>query len=136
MVPLIPLTEYVILSPDNDISQLHIARQMHDRQRRLGRIMAKNGVTLKALSIDSGIPYNTLRGYFPSEQAELFPNIMPITALVQLIGTIPDDWLSILTEPEGRCLSKVNDEDDGVAELERARDALNAAIAKKRKVVS
>lgn len=136
MQRLIPPTEYVILSPDNDISQQHIARQMHDRQRRLGRIMAKNGVTLKALSIDSGIPYNTLRGYFPSEQAELFPNIMPITALVQLIGTIPDDWLSILTEPEGRCLSKVNEDDDGIAELERARAALDAAIAKKRKIAS
>ena len=107
-----------------------ITCQMHDRQIRLGRIMSKNNVTLKAVSIDSGIPYNTLRSYFPGER-ELFPAIMPITALVQLFGVLPDEWLSLLTEPEGRCFSKTSDDEGAAArEVEVAKAALDRALGK------
>lgn len=106
---------------------------MHDRQRRLARIMSKNNVTLKAVSIDSGIPYNTLRGYFPKdEQQDLFPNVMPITALVQLFGVLPDEWLSILTEPEGRCFARVDEDDGTIRELENARKQIDAALSRVR----
>lgn len=118
------------MAGDNEISQLHIVRQMHDRQRRLGNILRKNNIPLKTVSFESGIPYNTLRTYFPSEQQELFPSIMPISALVQLFGVIKDEWLSVLTEPEGKCFSSTGDDDGAVAELTEARDHLNAALAK------
>lgn len=119
------------MAPDNDISFQQITRQMHDRQRRLGRIMRNNNVTLKAVSIDSGIPYNTLRAYFPAgEQADLFPSILPITALVKLFGVLPDEWLSILTEPEGRCFASTEDDDGTIAELEAAAKQVSAALAK------
>lgn len=113
------------MSHDNDISH-----RMQERQIRLGRVMAKNGITLKAISIDSGIPYNTVRSYFPGER-DLFPSIMPITALVQLFGVIPDEWLSILTEPEGRVFSRSDEADDGqIKALQEAHKQIGEALAK------
>ena len=118
------------MSANNEIV-CHLTRQIQDRQNRLARIMSKNGITLKAVSIDSGIPYNTLRSYFPGDQRELFPAIMPITALVKLFGVLPDEWLSLLTEPEGRCFSKTSDDEGAAArEVEVAKAALDRALGK------
>lgn len=92
-----------------------IVHQMHDRQLRLARILDRNGVTLKALSFDSGIPYSTLRSYFPGERNAV-PHTMPITALCMLFGKLPDEWLSTLIEPEGRAFAAPADHDhDGLA---------------------
>lgn len=84
--------------------ELTIVHQMRDRQLRLARIIASNGISLKALSFDSGIPYTTLRSYFPGE-CNAVPHIMPVTALCQLFGKLPDEWLSTLIEPEGRAIA-------------------------------
>lgn len=67
-------------------------------QERIFRIAMRNGLTMKAISLDSGIPYNTLRSYAGSgcEVAE-----MSVSALRKLIGIIPDELLSLLL-PEGR----------------------------------
>ena len=120
-----PLWRNMILACDNEI--IH---RIGNRQWRLGRILEKNGVTLKALSLDSGLAYNTLRSYFPADE-QLIPCIMPISALVKLFGAIPDEWLSILTEPEGRCFSRTDD-DEGAAtrEVEQAKASLDRALAK------
>lgn len=114
------------MAHNNDISH-----RMADRQNRLASIMQKHGVTLKAVSLDSGIPYNTLRSYFPGNQRELFPAIMPISALVQLFGVIPDEWLSLLTEPEGRCFASTSEDDEAAArELKAIKEAADRALSR------
>lgn len=112
------------MAPDNAIPC-----RMGTRQWRLGRILDKNGHTLKAISAHSGIPYNTLRSYFPADE-HLVPCIMPITALVDLFGVIPDVWLSLLTEPEGRCFASTTDGEGALSELQDVRAKLDVAIEK------
>ena len=72
-------------------------------QERIFRIAQRNGLTLKAISLDSNIPYSTLRSYagHNGEPAE-----MPISALAKLIGVIPDELLSLLL-PDGRAIVQV-----------------------------
>ena len=69
-------------------------------QERIFRIAQREGLTLKAISLDSGIPYSTLRSYAGNngETAE-----MPVSALYKLVGVIPDELLSLLL-PEGRSI--------------------------------
>lgn len=77
-------------------------------QERIFRIAQRNGLTLKAISLDSGIPYSTLRSYagHNGEPAE-----MPISALAKLVGVIPDELLSLLL-PEGRAIVVVPEQID------------------------
>lgn len=77
-------------------------------QERIFRIAQRDGLTLKAISLDSGIPYSTLRSYAGNngETAE-----MPVSALYKLCGVIPDELLSLLL-PDGRCVVQVPDEID------------------------
>lgn len=82
-----------------------ISHRIRETQVRIGRIAEKNGVTLKAISLDSGIPYNTVRSYFTQEH-DAAVHIMPVTALVKLIGVVPDEWLSLLFDIGGRILTK------------------------------
>lgn len=72
-------------------------------QERIFRIALRGELTLKAISLDSGIPYNTLRSYagHNGETAE-----MPVSALRKLIGVIPDELLSLLL-PDGRSIVQV-----------------------------
>ena len=102
---------------------------MRERQTRLGRIMEKNGLTLKAVSLDSGLSISTLKSYF-SQQRDFTPAVMPITALVKLFGVIPDEWLSILTEPEGRCFhGTTQGEKDAEAAIRAIRESCDRALA-------
>jgi transcriptional regulator with XRE-family HTH domain len=84
-------------------------------QERIFRIAQRNGLTLKAISLDSGIPYSTLRGY-AGHSGE--PTEMPISAVAKLVGVIPDELLSLLL-PEGRAIVAVPSEIDH-DEIERA----------------
>lgn len=74
-------------------------------QERIFRIALRNGLTLKAISLDSGIPYNTVRSYAGSgcEIAE-----MPVSALRKLVGVVPDELLSLLL-PDGRTIVRLPD---------------------------
>lgn len=84
-------------------SSRNISEQMRDRQQRMFRIAmdpARYGLTLKAISLDSGLNYDSLRGYSSGE------TIMPVTALDCLIGVIPDELLSLLFS-NGRALVQV-----------------------------
>jgi hypothetical protein len=67
------------------------------------RVAMRGGVTLKAISIDAGIPYNTVRSYAGSGCATAE---MPVSAVRKLAGVIPDELLSLLL-PEGRCIVQV-----------------------------
>ena len=105
---------------DNDITAQAMER-VRERQVRIGRILAKRGITLKAIHHDSGIPYNTLRSYF-SQERNAVVSVIPVWALNLLFGVIDDDLLSILTEPEGRCFH-------GTTQLEREAEANLIAIS-------
>ncbi|MBB3956862.1 hypothetical protein [Novosphingobium sediminicola] len=113
------------MAHDNDISC-----QMRQRQVHLRMALDRRGIALKAVSAASGISYSTLLSYFPLGR-DAIPAVMPLTALVQLFGVIPDELLSILTEPEGRCFAAFANDDDGLKELMDAREKLDAAITKR-----
>ena len=74
-----------------------------DTQERIFRLAQRGGLTLKAISLDSGIPYSTLRSYAGNngETAE-----MPVSALSKLAGIVPDELLSLLL-PDGRAIVQV-----------------------------
>ena len=107
-----------------------MVNDMRERQRRVGRIANKHGLTFKAISLDSGIPLATVYSYFSGGDAET--HILPVTALASLFGVLPDDWLSILFEPEGRCITQpTTDDGEALAAMQAARDALDAQIKRK-----
>jgi len=87
-------------------------------QERIFRIAQRGGLTLKAISLDANIPYNTLRSYAGSngEVAE-----MPVSALGKLVGVIPDELLSLLL-PDGRVIVQApeNIDHDALSEHLRA----------------
>jgi hypothetical protein len=90
------------------VHNLTIVEQMRGRQKRMFRVAmdpARYGLTLKAIEIDSGIPYASLRNYASGE------TIMPITAVDALTDVIPDELLSLLFSGE-RALVKVPGEID------------------------
>jgi hypothetical protein len=69
-------------------------------QTRIFRLAERDyGLSLKAISVESGIPYNTIRSYNGHNGA---PVAMPLTALLKLVGVIPDDLLSHLLDPVDR----------------------------------
>lgn len=70
-----------------------------EAQKRIFRLAERNhGLRLKTISLDSGIPYNSIRGYSSGE------TVMALPALLKLVDVIPDELLSQLLEPVQRCL--------------------------------
>lgn len=108
------------MTHESDIS--HRTREM---QERIFRIAARQGLTLKAISLDSGIPYSTLRGYAGNhgDTAE-----MPVSALCKLIGVIPDELLSLLL-PAGRLIVQAPDD----INHDEIADAMVSYLADKQK---
>jgi hypothetical protein len=98
-------------------------------QERIFRIAQRDGLTLKAISLDSGIPYSTLRGYAGNngETAE-----MPVSALYKLVGVIPDQLLSLLL-PEAHAIVRVPDgiDHDAIADWVAHYSAKNLAAHRK-----
>ena len=95
-------------------------------QERIFRIAQRNGLTLKAISLDSGIPYNTIRSY-SGNSGEITE--MPVSALRKLVGVVPDELLSLLL-PEGRLIVQVSagvDHDDIAPVLHRYLNDKTAA---------
>lgn len=115
------------MAHENDMPE-----QMKARQNLLRLALDRRGLHLKAISHASGIKYPTLLTYLHGDRDKVVG--MPVCALVQLFGVVPDDLLSILTEPEGRCIATIAD-DDGSAELEEVQRLL-AIVAEKKKGAS
>ena len=90
-------------------------------QERIFRIALRNGLTLKAISLDAGIPYNTLRAYAGSGCATAE---MPISALGKLVGVISDELLSLLL-PEGRVIVQAPEHIDHDELSDRLREWLS-----------
>lgn len=79
-------------------------------QERMFRLAERNhGLALKTISLDSGIPYNTIRSYAANNGAQV---MMPVSAVNKLTGVIPDYLLSHLFEPSSHHIAE-NVEDDG-----------------------
>lgn len=86
-------------------SDYNISHQTKETQERIFRIAQRNGLTLKAIGLDSGIPYSTLRSYAGNNGTIVE---MPVSALYKLVGVIPPDLLSLLL-PEGYAIVRVPD---------------------------
>ena len=77
-----------------------------EAQERMFRLVQRDiGLTLQQISLDSGIPYNTIRSYAGHNGA---PTMMPVAAVNRLAGVIPDKLLSHLLFPSCRFISEAN----------------------------
>jgi hypothetical protein len=104
-----------------------ITRETLDGQRRLFRLAERDhDLCLKRISLDSGIPYTTIRTYAAGEA------MMPVAAINRLADIVPDKLLSHLFTVSGKHLIDVdNDPDHDLDELadeadEVARDVRRA----------
>lgn len=106
-------------------SDCTILHRMKATQERIFRIACRDGLSLKAISLDSGIPYSTLRSYagHNGDTAE-----MSVSAVYKLIGVIPDELLSLLL-PEGRAIVRAPEAVDHDALCEAVEDYLQAKMA-------
>lgn len=87
-----------------------------EAQRRIFRLCERDyGYTLKSISLDSGINYDTLRSYARREDTAM----MPITALLKLCDVVPDHLLSHLMDPVGRHIASNEATDGDLDELGR-----------------
>lgn len=85
---------------------------VRQRQIAVRREMERRGISLKAASLDSGIPYPTLASYLPADQhAE--PAQIPGGAIYSLIAgnALPLDLISLLM-PEGVQIVRADEEID------------------------
>jgi hypothetical protein len=85
-----------------------ITEQVKDRQKLVFRLAcdpSRYGMTKKAISADSTIGYDSLCDYANGETE------MSLSALVRLIGVLPNELLSLLL-PEGQAIVAVPDEVD------------------------
>lgn len=102
-----------------------IVQQMQDRQMRVFRIACdprRYGLTHKLIAADSGLSVDSVRDYAAGK------TVMSLTALVCLIGVIPDELLSLLL-PEGRLIVQVPAEVDHDAACEAMDDYIRAKHA-------
>lgn len=82
-----------------------------DAQRRIGRLAERDyGLSLKAISLDTGIPYPSVRSYLGQGDVKLA--VMPVPVMLKLVGVIPDDLLSQLLDPVKRCIVRTDDSDE------------------------
>lgn len=94
-------------------------------QETMFRVAAKNGQSLKAISMDSKIPYSTLRTYAGNNGPT---SEMPISALRKLTGVLSDELLSLLMV-EGVQLLHAPDCIDHDALCEIAEDYVKTKMA-------
>jgi len=128
MTPLLRRKRNKIMADKNEITA-RAMEKVRDRQKLVGRILGQRGLTFKSISMASEIPYNTIRSYF-SQERDAVLSAIPVWALTMLFGVIPDEILSILTEPEGRCFhGTTKAEQDAEANLIAIRDAADKALA-------
>lgn len=74
---------------------------VRERQLAIRREMDRRGISLKAVALDSGVPYDTIKSYFPGERDKV-PATIPGSAIYSLCEgkALPLDLLSLLL-PEG-----------------------------------
>jgi hypothetical protein len=99
-------------------------------QARMFRLAKRDhGLSLKCISLDSGLPYETVRSYAGEKGAQ---SMMPISAVNKLTGVIPDNLLSHLFEPGDRQLVADDDIDDCLDDLGDEAGKLEAEVRRAR----
>ena len=85
---------------------------VRERQLVVRREMDRRGVSLKAVSLDSGIPYASVVSYFPGERDKV-PATIPGSAIFALCGSkaLPLDLLSLIL-PDGFQIVRAPEEID------------------------
>ncbi len=78
---------------------------VRERQLAIRREMDRRGLSLKAIAMDSGLPYSSVVSYFPGER-DREPATMPCSALFKLCGVLPADLISLLL-PVGFAIVRV-----------------------------
>lgn len=68
---------------------------VRERQLAIRRELDRRGISLKAVSFDSGVPYSTLLSYFPGER-DREPATISGAAIYGLCAAIPADLISLL----------------------------------------
>lgn len=95
-----------------------IIQNVKQAQERVFRLAKRDhGLTLKAISLDSGIDYDSLCNYAKGETQ------MGLAAFNALIGVVPDELLSLLLSA-GRVVVQIPEELDHDEIEEAARDFL------------
>lgn len=105
------MADYKIPSHDDDI----VSRQKREQERMFRLAQRDHGLTLKAISLDSGLGYTTVQSYARGEA------VMSIAALFKLVGVMPDELLSLLL-PDGRHIVQAPEEIDHDKLCELATD--------------
>lgn len=101
-----------------------------DAQSRMFRLASRDhGLSLKAIHLDTLIPYETLRSWKGDKGTQA---MMPLWALNALAGVVPDELLSLLTEPGDRQLIADDDADDCLDDLGDAAGELEAEVRRAR----
>ena len=95
---------------------------VRERQLAIRREMDRRGISLKAVSLDSGIPYQTIVSYFPGERDKV-PATLSGSALFQLCQSkaLPLDLLSLVL-PGGFQIVRAPEEIDHDALCDLAAD--------------
>ena len=109
------MADHTIPSHDDKI----VDRQKKAQETVFRVAIRDHGLTLKAISLDSGIGYTTIQSYAKGQA------VMSIASLFRLVGVIPDELLSLLL-PEGRRIVVVAEDVDHDQLAEAMRDYLAA----------
>lgn len=88
----------------------------------------EHGLTLKAISLDTKIPYETLRSWKGNKGAQA---MMPVWSISALAGVIPDELLSLLVDAGDRHLVH-NDDDDELDDTADVADEYARAVRRAR----
>lgn len=88
-----------------------VSRQKVEQERVFRLAKRDHGLTLKAISLDSGLGYTTIQSYASGEA------VMSIASLYKLVGVVPDELLSLLL-PDGHLIvqAPVEIDHDEIAE--------------------
>lgn len=95
---------------------------VRERQLVIRREMDRRAISLKAVSLDSGVPYDTIKSYFPGERDKV-PATIPGSVIYSLCETeaLPTDLLSLLL-PVGFQIIRAPEDIDHDALCELASD--------------
>ena len=100
----------------NNISSrtCEITQAVEAGQLAMFRLAERNhGLSLKILSLESGIPHGPLRSYAQG-------TAMPVSALVKLSGVIPNELISLMLDPGGKVLADAEQDETDIDDLARA----------------
>lgn len=103
-----------------------ITSVVRERQLAVRRELDRRHIPLKVVSLDSGIPYQTIISYFPGEKDKQ-PAVMPLSAFYRLIGVLPRDLIDLLL-PTGNIVIKVPEDVDFDDLAAKASDFVSSYI--------